>query len=105
MEKTKKTEKTETQGKSLFSFYLDIESAVAPIDDAIRSLKWAYVDFDLGDFALDEYQRFNLLNNYQNLGSMIFCAVHTLEKVRDDFEKLIPRNEKSSDEETSESAN
>ena len=71
-----------------FSTYLEAESAIAPIDDVIDLLNNAHEDFNLGDLTLDQYQKFDLLNRYQTLGSILRIATRELSRVVEDFEKI-----------------
>lgn len=104
--KETKTPFTDTNGVTPFSVYLDAENAIAPIDDAIQTLEWAYVDFNLGYDKLDDAEKISLLTNYQSLGSLILCAAHTLEKVREDFYKVNPKKkEEAQTQSNPESAN
>ena len=93
--KETKTPFRDTTGVSPMSVYLDAENAMAPIEEAVHALEWAYVDFDLGYNELDEAQKLNLLTNYKSLGALILCAAHTLEKVVEDFEKVRPPKEEA----------
>lgn len=97
---------TDTTGLTPMAVYLDAENAIAPIEEAIHSLEWAYVDFDLGHNELDDAQKLNLLTNYQSLGAIILCAAHTLEKVVEDFAKVNPKDKiKAQTQSNPESAN
>lgn len=83
----------ENKKQTPFSVFMDAETALVPIDDVIRLLDYAYVDFNLGNEELSPSEEFDLLNNYKSLGSLIMVAVSTLEKIRDDFEKCNPQKE------------
>lgn len=92
--------------KSPFSVYLEAESAVAPIDDVIAVLQHAYTDFNLGNRSLDQYERFDLLNRYQTLGSIIMLVCGTLDRIVEDFEKVNPKlKEEAQTQSNPESAN
>lgn len=106
MNKATPTPFTDTNGLTPMSVYLDAENAIAPIEDALHTLEWAYVDFHLGYNRLDKEDELNLLTNYQSLGALILCAAHTLEKVVEDFEKVNPKHkEKAQTQSNPESAN
>ena len=85
----------ENEKKSPFMVWLDAETAIAPIDDVLAVLQHAYVDFNLGNLSLNEAERFDLLNQYQTLGSLIMVAIDVLYKVRDDFAKCRPPKEEA----------
>lgn len=93
MEDRNKTPFTSTNGVTPFSVYLDAENAIAPLEEAIQTLEWLYVDFDLGHNELDGAQKLNLLTNYQSLGAIILCVAHTLEKVVEDFNAVKPKKD------------
>ena len=95
MNKASPTPFTDTNGVTPFSVYMDSENAIAPLDDVIRVLLHAFADFNLGNRSLDEFERFELLNNYQTLGSTIMLVTDTLEKVVEDFEKIRPQKEEA----------
>ena len=89
-----KTPFTDTNGVTPFSVYMDAENAIAPLDDVIAVLRNAHDDFNLGNRSLDEYERFDLLNRYQTLGSTLMLVIGTLERVVEDFEKVNPKKRK-----------
>ena len=71
-----------------FTMYMEVESAVAPIDDVIRLLYHAQEDFHLNQTSLDELDRIDLLNRYETLGSILKLSVDALEKVVGDINKI-----------------
>lgn len=95
----------ENEKKSPFMAWLDAETAIAPIDDVLAVLQHAYVDFNLGNLSLNEAERFDLLNHYQTLGSLIMVSIDVLYKVLDDFAKCRPPKEEAQTQSNPESAN
>lgn len=95
----------EKKAPTPFSVYMDAESAVAPLDDVIAVLRNAYDDFHLDCRTLDEYERFDLLNRYQTLGSTLMLVIGTLERVVEDFENARPQKEEAQTQSNPESAN
>ena len=45
--------------KSPFMVYIEAESAIAPLDDAIAVLQHAYTDFNLGNTSLSKEEQFH----------------------------------------------
>ena len=93
----------EKDPKSPFMVYLEAESAIAPLDDAIAVLQHAYTDFNLGNTSLSKEEQFDLLHRYQTLGSILMLVIHTLDTVAADFAKIRPQKESSDPEPTNES--
>ena len=85
----------EKEKKSPFTVYLEAESAIAPLDDAIAVLQHAYTDFNLGSTSLTKEEQFDLLTRYQTLGSILMLVIHTLDTVAADFAKIKPQKESS----------
>ena len=106
MNKATPTPFTDTNGVTPFSVYMDAENAIAPLDDVIAVLRNAHDDFNLGNRSLDQYERFDLLNRYQTLGSIIMLVCGTLDRIVEDFEKVNPKlREKAQTQSNPESAN
>lgn len=71
-----------------FSLYLDVESAIAPIDDVIRLLYHAHEDFHLGQTSLDKMDQIDLLNRYETLGSIIKLTTDALERAVEEVREI-----------------
>ena len=104
MSKTTQTTFTDATIDTAMSVYMNAEYAMTPLDDVINVLTYTYLDFNLGNRELNEYEQAELLNNYKSLGSLIMVAINLLEKIRDDFEKCKPQK-KAQTQSNPESAN
>lgn len=81
-----------------FQMYLEVESAVAPLDDVIAVLCHAYEDFNLGNRHLDKLEQIDLLNRYETLGSLIMMSVNELRRVVEDVQKIGEDRKKDSED-------
>ena len=80
-----------TDPKELMSYYSEIESATAPIDQVITLLDMLRENFSLGSNELTTEEKEDLLRGYQQIGEMLLLSTITLERVVKDVEALAPR--------------
>jgi hypothetical protein len=76
--------------KTAMGLFIEIESAIQPLDEVVTLLRLVHSDFHLGDTKLSEADKFDLLMNYQKLGDMIMLATRTIERAQGDFYALQP---------------
>ena len=78
------------ESKTAKEMFFETETAIQPLDEVIDLLNLVHDSFNLGNTSLDELERFDLLMNYQKIGSMLMLARRTIEHVRSDFYALNP---------------
>ena len=71
--------------KTKFDLLVDLECAIAPIDDVINLLDHAHDSFYLGYTTLDEGQQYDLITHHGDLGSILRIAIHELHAAVDSF--------------------
>lgn len=76
--------------KTAMGLFIEIESAIQPLDEVVTLLRLIHSDFHLCDTKLSEEDKFDLLMNYQKLGDMIMLATRTIERAQEDFYALQP---------------
>ena len=83
--------------KDAMRMFIDTEATLQPLDEVITLLNLVHDSFNLGNTELDEYERFDLLMNYQKIGSMLMLARRTIENIQEDFYKLNPAKQAAQD--------
>ena len=79
-----------------FTMYMEVESAVAPLDDVVTVLYHAYEDFNLGNTSLSDLEKIDLLNRYRTLGSLIMMSVNEIGGVIEEIKKIGENRKKDS---------
>jgi len=78
-----------TLNKEKFEIYKKVEEATIPLDDISTLLFHAVDSFNLDSLELDDYEKFDLLNNYRTLGSILLTAIREINHVNEDVKKII----------------
>ena len=76
--------------ETAIKMYLEIESALVPLDEVKTLLNHVHDSFSLGNTDLDEIERMNLLMNYNVIGQMLMLAARTIDNVQRDYRELRP---------------
>lgn len=78
------------------TMYMEVESAVAPLDDVVTVLYHAYEEFNLGNTSLSDLEKIDLLNRYRTLGSLIMMSVNEIGDVIEEIKKIGESRKKDS---------